>query len=236
MFDNSDDQAGVVLPEAKLPQEPLTIKTLDEAIADRLTVINKEFSDGLDFIKSYDRSVTFFGSSRFLPENPYYLKASELATRLTELGYAVVTGGGPGIMEAANRGAFEAGGRSLGLAIHLPREQAVNKYLTGQVEFNYFFSRKVCLSFSADAFVFFPGGFGTLDEFFEIVTLIQTHKMPKVPVILCGRAFWQPLLEFIDQKLYQENQAVDKDDLGLYSLIEEPAEAIEIVKDLSLGV
>jgi uncharacterized protein (TIGR00730 family) len=134
-------------------------------------------------------------------------------------------------MEAANRGAFEAGGKSLGLTIELPNGQVVNKYLTSSADYYYFFVRKVCLSFSSEAFIFFPGGYGTLDEFFELVTLVQTHKIDRntVPLILVGREFWSPLLKYINDTVYEQYSAIDKDDMKLYHLVDTAQEAYDII-------
>ena len=154
-----------------------------QAINKRLDRIYNEFKSAFEFIKKYPKSVTFFGLARIDENNPYYQKARNLAGRIVkELDYSVLSGGGGGIMEASNRGAFDAGGKSVGLNIRLPKEQIPNKYTTKTLELSYFFVRKVALSFAAEAYIFFPGGYGTLDEFFEIITLIQTRKIPQVPI------------------------------------------------------
>jgi uncharacterized protein (TIGR00730 family) len=212
--------------------KPLTLLEISEATRERVNLISKEFKSGFDFINNYPRSVTFFGSARTEEDDSYYKKARHLAGRIAqELHYAVMTGGGPGIMEAANRGAFDAGGNSLGLTISLPKEQLDNKYLTDKVEFHYFFSRKVCLSFSAEAYLFFPGGFGTLDEFSEILTLIQTHKVPKSPIILVGKSFWTPLQDFFKEVLVK-NQTIDEQDLSLYNITDDEDEIINLIKQM----
>jgi len=226
--DPTKDEVNV--PESELPIKPMTMEMLGEAIQERLLEINKEFTDGLDFIRKYHKSVTFFGSARFKENHPYYEQARVLARRLADNGYAVLTGGGPGIMEGGNRGAYEAGGSSLGLTIELPQEQATNPYVTGHVGFHYFFTRKVCLSFSAEAFVYFPGGFGTLDEFFEIITLIQTKKIPRVPVILVGKEYWAPLHGFIQKTIYEKFQAIDEIDMDLYTILDDPETIVELIK------
>ena len=209
--------------------DPLTIDELDEAIQKRMSVIEAEFKAGFDFIKRYPKTVSFFGSARIGSDNPHYQKARDLAKLLAEKNYAVVTGGGPGIMEAANRGALEAGGRSLGLTIKLPEEQKTNLYLTDSVAFYYFFVRKVCLTFSAEAFVYFPGGFGTLDEFFEIITLIQTNKIPKAPIILVGADYWRPLDQYIKNELYEKHRAISEMDTNLYYILEDEKEIIDLI-------
>lgn len=210
--------------------EPATLLEISEAAVKRVSLISKEFIDGFEFVKNYPRSVTFFGSARTGEDGEYYKKARELAEKIVrELRYSVTTGGGPGIMEAANRGAFEAGGNSLGLTIDLPHEQMTNKYLTDKEGFHYFFSRKVCLSFSAEAYIFFPGGFGTLDEFMEILTLVQTNKIPRAPIILVGREFWSPLEEVFRTTLLK-NKMIEEEDLSLYSMTDDEGEILEIIK------
>ncbi len=214
----------------KYKNKPLTLFEINEALKKRVALITKEFTDGFEFIKNYPRSVTFFGSARTKEDDPYYKKSRNLAGRIVkELHYSVATGGGPGIMEAANRGAFEADGNSLGLTIELPHEQLNNKYLTDKEDFHYFFSRKVCLSFSAEAYIFFPGGFGTLDEFLEILTLIQTNKIPKAPMILVGDFFWRPLEQFFKEILLA-NQKIKEEDLSLYTITENENQIIKIIK------
>lgn len=211
-------------------KDPLTLLEIAEAAKKRVTVISKEFSDGFEFLKNYPRSVTFFGSARTKGGEADYEKARRIASKIVnELHYSVITGGGPGIMEAANRGAFEAGGNSLGLTIKLPTEQKVNPYITDQVDFYYFFSRKVCLSFSSEAYVFFPGGFGTMDEFFEILTLVQTNKIPQTPIILVGKEYWQGLQDFFIKHLEQTGR-IDGEDLRLYTITDDENEIIEAIK------
>lgn len=213
-----------------MENKPLTLLEMAEAAQKRVAVIANEFADGFEFVKNYPRSVTFFGSAREKEGEFYYQKARALAGRIVEeLHYSVVTGGGPGIMEAANRGAFEAGGNSIGLTIDLPSEQMTNNYLTDNLSFHYFFSRKVCLSFSAEAYVFFPGGFGTLDEFSEILTLMQTNKIPKAPLILVGEDYWRPLEEFFKNVLLK-GRAIDEDDLLIYNITDDEEKIIELIR------
>ncbi|MBN2094353.1 MAG: TIGR00730 family Rossman fold protein [Candidatus Zambryskibacteria bacterium] len=209
---------------------PMTLLEISQAAIKRVDLISKEFRKGFEFIKNYPRSVTFFGSARTKEDNIYYQKARDLAARIVkELHYSVVTGGGPGIMEAANCGAFEAGGNSLGLTIELPHEQMDNQYMTGKENFHYFFSRKVCLSFSAEAYIFFPGGFGTLDEVMEILALVQTNKIPRTPIILFGIEFWSPL-ENLFKEVLLRYETIDKEDLDLYKITDNEEEIIEIIK------
>ena len=189
--------------------------------ADRLTRIDREFAEGFDLINKYNDTVTFFGSARFKEDHPYYQKAREVAKALSAEGYTIVTGGGGGIMEAGDRGAKEVGGSSLGLNITLPKEQSVNPYATDTMAFRYFFTRKVILSYGATAYLFFPGGFGTLDEFFEIITLIQTKKMPKAPIILVGSEYWTALDMFIKTYLLDHAHTISPGDENLYEITED---------------
>lgn len=223
---------NINLPSFKLPVKPLTSEELDRSIDHTIKNSNKEFIRGFDFIKKHPKSVTFFGSARLNPQNRYYQKAERIAAMLAKEGYSVVTGGGPGIMEAANKGAFAAHGQSLGLTIELPTEQNVNPFVTDHVPFFYFFTRKVCLTFSAEAYCYFPGGFGTLDEFFEILTLVQTNKILRVPLILVGSEFWNPMNEFISQHLYEEFKTISKSDLDLYYIMDDEEEIVELIKNV----
>ncbi len=214
-----------------LPEKPMALRDLAELGAERVARISQELTSGFNFLTKYDRSVTFFGSARFAEGHPYYEKARGLAGKIVrELGYSVLTGGGPGIMGAANQGALEAGGNSLGITIKLPAEQKTNIFLTDHLGLYYFFTRKVCLSFSAEAFVFFPGGFGTLDEFFEIITLVQTKKIKNVPIILVGVEYWKGLEEFIIRHLLDIG-TVDNSDLNLYIMSDDENEILEIIKN-----
>jgi len=217
--------------DSVMPEKPFTKEAIHDEANKRLSRINHEFVHGIDFLKTFPKSVSFFGSSRLNETTPAYKKAQAVATKIVkELNYAIVTGGGPGIMEAGSRGAHDAGGRSLGLTIRLPMEQQSNPYLTDQIDFYYFFSRKVVLSFSAEAYLFFPGGFGTLDEFFEIVTLIQTNKIEHVPVILVGTDFWKPIDEFIKNTLSLKYKTIGENDPNIYTVTDDEDKIIEIIK------
>lgn len=218
------------LPEKLLPIKPLTRAEMHEAAHKRVSVITKELSSGFEFLEDYPRSVTFFGSARFAPDHVYYQKALSLGKRVaSDLGYTVFTGGGPGIMEAANRGAFEAHGSSVGITIELPHEQITNSFLTDHISLYYFFTRKVCLSFSAEAYIFFPGGFGTLDEFFEIICLVQTRKIQSIPIILVGETFWRPLETFMKEQLLALG-TIDAEDLDLYTITDDEDKIIETIR------
>ncbi len=214
------------------PTCPSTREDFCEAIEERVARIAKEFRDGFVFISNYPKSVSVFGSSRFAPENPHSRKARSLAARIAkELGYAVVTGGSQGIMEAANRGAFEAGGDSLGLNIKLPRVQNANRFTTASLDFSHFFARKTALAYAAEAYLFFPGGYGTLDEFFEIVTLVQTHKIRRVPIFLIGRDYWEALDRFIRKYLFEQHAAISRRDLELYQITDDEEEILQGIKN-----
>lgn len=222
-------------PDSKVHKKPFRARELEEEAKRRSAHINNEFITAFSFIKNYPKSVTFFGSTRIHPTGRHYKEAHNLAYRIVkELGYAVITGGGPGIMEAGNKGAYEAGGKSVGLNISLPQGQIKNNYLTDSLEFHYFFSRKVALSFSAEAYVFFPGGFGTFDELFEILTLVQTQKIDPVPVILFGSDFWNPLDKFIEKHMYNAHKTIDKKEMSLYTITDNIAEAIKIIRKAPL--
>jgi len=202
----------------------------NEVSAWRIFKIMSEFVHGFEFLSQFDKSVTFFGTARCELNDKIYQEATKLAKMIASEGISIVTGGGPGIMEAANKGAVEGGGESIGINIQLPKEQRINEYVRKSAAFSYFFTRKVILSFSSEAYIFFPGGFGTLDEFFEIITLIQTGKIDPVPVVLVGVEYWSHLLEFIEQVVYKQNKAIDKSDMNLYYLVDSAEEAYAFLK------
>jgi uncharacterized protein (TIGR00730 family) len=177
--------------------------------------------------------VTVFGSARFKEDHPYYVMAREVGRGLAELGFTVVTGGGPGIMEAANRGARDAHGRSIGCNIQLPQEQVPNPYLDRWITFRHFFVRKVMLVKYSYAFVAMPGGFGTLDEIFEMATLIQTGKIEQFPLVLVGRDFWRPLLSFLHDVLVRQG-TIDPADAERLVMVDSAAEAVAAVRDTAI--
>lgn len=190
-----------------------------------------EFIEGFEFLSKLQREVTFFGSARTPKNHHYYKVAEELGKLCAKAGFTVITGGGPGIMEAGNKGAFNAGGESVGLDIELPTEQRRNEYVTRAIGFHYFFTRKVMLSASAQAYVFFPGGFGTLDEAMEMLALIQTNKAPRnVPCIFIGKSFWAPFYGWVKKTLLEENAYISAEDLDLMRMVDTPKEAFEIIK------
>ena len=191
--------------------------------------ILSEFVEGFDALAEIDKAVSVFGSARVGSRNPNYAQARELGKMLGEAGYAVITGGGPGVMEAANRGCQEGGGLSVGCNIELPNEQGLNPYVDLGIEFRYFFARKVMFVKYADAFVIFPGGYGTLDELFEALTLIQTGKVQDFPVILMGTDYWGGMIDWIRASLLKE-AAINPEDVDLLRLTDDPREAVRIIK------
>jgi uncharacterized protein (TIGR00730 family) len=215
-----------------LNEKELTVEKINENIDGHIADITKEFRSGFEFIEKYPKSVTFFGSSRLTETSSHYSDAKRLAHKIvTETGYAIITGGGPGIMEAANWGATEANGKSVGLNINIPSEQHTNKYTNDSMLFDYFFARKTMLNFAAEAYIFFPGGFGTLDELFGVLTLIQTKKIPSVPVILFGRDFWNPLKEFLEHTLLKQHHTIDDNCMNLFVITNSTETTIKIIKE-----
>lgn len=193
-----------------------------------------QFIKGFRALHFVGPCVTVFGSARFREDHPYYKLAREVGALLAEAGFTVMTGGGPGVMEAANRGAKDIGGRSVGCNIELPREQKPNPYLDRWVTLRYFFVRKVMLVKYSYAFVVLPGGFGTLDEVFETLTLVQTEKIKQFPVVLMGKEFWQPMESFIRETLLRAG-TIDEKDAQLILITDSPAEAVRIVHEAALG-
>jgi uncharacterized protein (TIGR00730 family) len=194
----------------------------------RIFRIMAEFVDGFEALTPVEKAVTIFGSARTKPDEKNYLAAQETGRLLAKNKFAVITGGGPGIMEAANKGAFEAGGTSVGCNISLPQEQEANKYLTISLDFHYFYARKVMFVKYAEAFICFPGGYGTLDEFFETITLIQTLKIEPFPIILFGKDYWGGLVEWMRKTL--RPRFIDGEDLDIFKVVDTPAEAVKWVK------
>jgi uncharacterized protein (TIGR00730 family) len=197
----------------------------------RLFKIMGEFVDGVESLHDIGPAISFFGSARVKPDEPIYQKAELLARRFAKQNFAVITGGGGGIMEAANKGAAEAGGVSVGLNILLPHEQKPNAYANITQEFKYFFIRKVMFVKYAMAYIIFPGGFGTLDELFEAVTLIQTHRIRPFPVILVGTAYWTGLIEWIKSQLLQERM-ISPDDIDIIQVLDDPEAIVKAIQKL----
>lgn len=198
----------------------------------KLKMIQEEFHNGIKTVRKFNPSVTFYGSTRLNEGDPYYEKVRNLTFKISkDLGYAILSGGGPGIMEASNRGAFEAGGKSVGLTIKLPNEQFTNPYVTDEIPFNFFFTRQSAMSYSTEVCVFCPGGFGTLNELFEILTLLQTNKIGKIPVILFGSEFWNPIEKVLKENLVEKYKTVREKDLDLYVITDDEDKILEIIKN-----
>lgn len=231
---SNDGQKGKLnLPASKLPlPKPKPEEDFRNSLHWRVFRILSEFVEGWQFLADFKKTVSFFGSARCSEGDKWYEEARKLGKMMAEVGFAIVTGGGPGIMEAGNRGAVEGGGKSIGLNIQLETEQRINPYVQEGQAFHYFFVRKVMLSYAARAYVFFPGGLGTLDEAFEILTLIQTKKISdKIPVVLVGKEFWNPIDKWLREEIYNKYQAVDEQDLSIYKIVDSAEEAFELIKD-----
>jgi hypothetical protein len=192
-----------------------------------------EFVEGFDKLGKIGPSVSIFGSARTKPDNPYYEMSVEIAEKLVGKGYGVITGGGPGIMEAGNKGAQQANGKSIGLNIVLPFEQVPNQYvdLDKSINFDYFFARKVCFIKYSQGFIVMPGGFGTMDELFEALTLIQTKKIGRFPIVLVGSKFWSGLLDWIKDVMLGMEHNINPEDMNLVKLVDTPDEAIHVIED-----
>jgi uncharacterized protein (TIGR00730 family) len=195
----------------------------------RIFRIIAEFVEGIEALSHVERGVTIFGSARTRPDDPYYQAAEKTAGLLAKIGHSVITGGGPGIMEAANKGAMEAGGQSVGCNITLPQEQEANRYQTISLDFHYFYIRKVMFVKYATAFICFTGGYGTLDEFFETITLIQTLKIKPFPIILYGSEYWTGLVEWIRHRL--ADGYIDHEDVDIFRIVDSPEHAVELVEE-----
>jgi len=196
----------------------------------RLFKIMGEFVEGIDSLHSLGPAISIFGSARTNPQDPNYKKTQDLATLFAKSGYAIITGGGPGTMEAANKGAIGQGVASVGLNIKLPFEEKGNPYTTQQIDFDYFFVRKVMFIKYAQAYIIMPGGFGTLDELFETITLIQTKKIRQMPVILMGSSFWNGLIEWIKENMLTQGM-ISPEDIDLFHVLDDPEKALEIVEN-----
>ncbi len=196
----------------------------------KLCMIQEEFRQGIDMISEFTPSVTFYGSARLEETHPSYKQTRSLAYRISkELGYIILSGGGAGIMEAANRGAFEAGGKSVGLTIRLPNEQTTNKYVTDEIPFYFFFARQVSMSYMTEVCIFCAGGFGTLNELFEMLTLQQTGKIGKIPIILFGTEFWNPMDKLIKEVLAEKYRTIHIEDTNLYTITDDEDEVLRII-------
>ena len=205
-----------------------TIKTSDSW---QIFKIMSEFVEGFDNLSKIGPCVSVFGSARTTPDNKYYEQAEEIGYLITQKGYGVITGGGPGIMEAANKGAQRGGGKSVGLNIDLPYEQSANEYIDNDkiITFDYFFVRKLMFVKYAQGFIVLPGGVGTLDELYEAITLIQTKKIARFPIVLVGSSYWKGMLKWISEEMLGVEQNISEKDLDLISLVDTPHEAVEII-------
>lgn len=194
----------------------------------RVLRIQAEFVEGFGVMANVGPAISVFGSARTARDHPEYAAAEDVGARLASAGYAVITGGGPGVMEAANKGAYEAGGTSIGLGIELPHEQGINQWVEIGMNFRYFFVRKTCFLKYSNGFVVFPGGFGTLDELFEALTLVQTHKVTSFPIVLVGTQYWSGLVDWITQTVAVEEK-IGIHDLQLLHVTDDPAEVVRAI-------
>ncbi len=195
----------------------------------RVLRIQSEFVEGFGMLAELGKAITVFGSARTHADDPFYAKAEELGRKLSDSGYAVITGGGPGIMEAANKGCHDAGGTSVGLGIELPFEQSMNEWVDLGMVYRYFFARKTCFLKYSIGYVAFPGGYGTLDEIFEAVTMIQTGKITSFPLVLFGTAFWTPMLDWVSGTLLADRK-ISPGDVDLFTVTDDIDEAVAIIK------
>jgi len=199
----------------------------------RIFRIMAEFVEGFEMLRKLGLAATVYGSARTSPTDPYYKACEALSAKLAKKGFAVISGGGGGIMEAANVGAFKVGGKSVGLNIDLPFEQKLNPYTTDSINFDFFFSRKVMLAFASEVYIYFPGGFGTMDELFEIVTLIQTKKIERIPIVLYGKDYWEPMMAFFKQTMLKDYKTISKEDMELFHVVDDVEEAYKyIIKEV----
>lgn len=211
----------------------LVRRKLIDAAEGRLDTVTEEFEKAFDILGKYSQTVTVFGSARLSQDHPVCLQAFAIGWALAKHNYAIVTGGGGGVMEAANHGAFQAGGASIGFNIHLPMEQNLNGYVTESLRFEHFFGRKVAMTLDASGYVFCGGGFGTFDELFEIITLVQTGIIPRAPIVLLGVDYWTPLDEFIKTKLVEEYRTIDPIDTELYTITDDITMAVSLIQSSS---
>lgn len=218
----------------KVPKKPRIEEFVDKSgkrKEKRLRRIEKEFRRGFDFLEKYNKAATIFGTARGNFDKEIYEKAEKLGRLLAENDYAVITGGGPGVMQAANKGAHEAGGVSVGINILLKHKiEEKNPYIHESESFKYFFTRKMMMAYASQVYFFFPGGFGTLDEFFEMVTLVQTKKLKPIPIVLVHKKYWEPMLSWIEAELYGGGGAISREDMNIYDLVDTPEEALAIAE------
>lgn len=236
-------ETEIVRDENEMKKAPVGLQHAEEATTtddflnmteERMVQINKELREAFETISKFPKSVTFYGSARLQPGSPYYELARRLGSECCKRGFGVVTGGGPGIMQAGNQGTFESCGTGIGFNIVLPFEQKANEYVTHGVDFEYFFTRKFSMNFTGEAYLCFPGGFGTLDEFFEILTLVQTKKIEKIPIILVGSDFWNPIVEYSKNILRDEFGTISPEDIDLFQVMDDVDEIMEVLENTPL--
>ena len=212
-----------------VPSEPEPLVCKPQQIESwRVFKIMSEFVEGFEILKKYGLAATFFGTARQSFDPKVYADATALAGKLAKAGFAIFTGGNNGIMESANKGAYEAGGASIGLNINLPGAE-INKYLTESVTFDHFFIRKVMLAFASEVYIYFPGGFGTLDEFTEVLTLVQTKKIKAVPIVLYSAEFWNPIVKLFEDQLLNKYHSIDAEDMKLFKVVDSVDEAMAYI-------
>lgn len=229
---NTKEKEDKKLPTYPDPDLPPVKYDFRRTFSWRIFRIMAEFVEGFQFITDFSRkAVAIFGSTRSPRDGRYYKEAEKLSRLLAREKYSVITGGGPGIMEAGNKGAFEEGGKSIGINIELPEGQRVNRYVTHPIGFHYFFTRKVMLSFASSGYVFFPGGLGTLDEFFEMITLVQTKKLSRsIVIVLVGKEYWEPLIGWLKTEAYEKHGAIDEKDLKIFHIVDTAEDAFSLIK------
>ncbi|MCD5384671.1 MAG: TIGR00730 family Rossman fold protein [Candidatus Pacebacteria bacterium] len=228
---NRDEKSIICKPEIELKGLHRMDLQMRDMLENKSDHCAEELLAGFIAISQYPKTVTIFGSARVKDSTDSYKQAKYIAGKICKEGFAVLTGGGPGIMEAANRGATEACGYSLGFNINLPFEQSINQYVTHGLDFDFFSARKMSMFFSAEAYLYFPGGFGTLDELFQLLTLIQTKKAPPTPIILIGSEYWNSLNEFIKNTLLNDSQTISPEDLNLYTITDDVDEILKIINN-----
>lgn len=231
-FSKQEQEEALRATSPQIKEAATVDKALDVLSSWRILKIMGEFVSGFEFLRRYGLAATFFGSARNTLPKEIYDDASKLAAGLAKLGFAVITGGGPGIMEAANKGAYDGGGQSVGINIQLPMEQRVNPYVKESAAFHYFFTRKVMLSYASEIYIFYPGGFGTLDEMFEMITLVQTGKVGPMPIILVNKDFWSPLVSWIEGSLVEKFETISKEDMNIFHVVDSADEALIVIEDL----
>lgn len=232
---DSAEEAFDIIKKNKKPRD-LTCSHLsvdnfycEDKVNWRIFRIMAEIVEGFEFLSDIKNDITILGTKSIKPRSRYYRAAEQIGKKLAQRGFTVITGGGSGVMEAANKGAYSVGGESIGIYTHTEDQGPVNKYLTRSLAFDFSYTRKFILTAPSRAFILFPGGYGTMDQCFEVLTLIQTGKMPDVPVILYGKEYWTPLLEFLQENTFEKNHAINRQDLKLFDIVDSPSEAMKII-------